>query len=381
MVLLTLASCGNGVLRTDVEEDGQGGAPGTGGGGSPPAIAYDPLRVEGEDEGANFGDPSLEYSVDGRTGWLAYTDVEGDAFPIGPYHHINIAMSDDAGDSWTLIGRVLNSVEGTITTPNGDVIKGVWAYEVPSLVHVPDDTQAPWKLFAHRYFRTEGERRAEFGWITITTAQSPMGPWTEAEPFLGTALTPFAPFATRLNAADLDPALADLVALSEPGSLYHEGVLYLSLTGLLPDGPEQIFLLASEDFGETWRFVSTLLTKADGGSIGAARFDASSLVEVGGRVFLMASPERDGLIHDGTSIFEFEDIALGALRRTGIAPIELAHIPVQTDPTRGDNRGGGQSDYDEHNTKGGVLFHQVDADNRPGPIIQVFNTRRTLSEL
>ena len=360
MVLLTLASCGNGALRTDAAEDGQGGAPGTGGGGAPPAIAYDPLRVEGEDEGANFGDPSVEYSRDGPTGWLAYTDVEGDAFPIGPFHHTNIAMSDDAGESWTLIGRVLNSVEGTVTTPNGSVIKGVWAYEVPSLVHVPDDTQAPWKLFAHRYFLTGGERRVEFGWITVTTAQSPMGPWTEAEPFLGTSMTPFAPFTTRLNVADLDPSLAGFVALSEPGSLYHEGVLYLSLTGLLPNGPEQILLLASEDFGETWRFVSTLLAKTDSAAFGATSFDASSLVEVDGRVFLMASPERDGLIHDGTSIFEFEDIASGTLRRVGATPIELAHIPVQTDAIRSDDRGGGQADYDKHNTSGGVLFHQVD---------------------
>jgi len=384
LFVFVLASCGT-------ADQGASEAPGLGDapadpppiGDEPPpgTIAYEPIVIEGEDIGANLGDPSLEYEPTGLRGWLAYTDVEGNDFPIGPFHHTNIAVSDDAGESWTLAGRVFTSLKDTLITPDGEEIEGVWAYEVPTLVHAPGDVEAPWKLFAHRYFLAQGERRVEFGWITVSTARSPLGPWREEEPLLGTGFTPFAPLETRVNVSALDPSLADLVALSEPGSLYRDGVLYLSLTGLMPDGPEQIFLIASDDYGESWRFVSTLLTKSDARAFGAERYDASSLVQVKGRVFLLASPQRGGLIHDGTSIFEFEDMSSGTLRRKDTAPMELAHIPVQTDPIRGDDRGGGQADYDQHNTAGGVVFHQVDADNRPGAIIQIFNTKRTLSGL
>lgn len=341
-------------------------------------IEYDRVEIIGESLTANVGDPSVEYQDDGLIGWLAYTDVEGNDFPVGPFHHINIARSDDAGQSWTLIGRALESVEVSITDQDGTTIDGVWAYEVASIVYVQSDSKAPWKLFAHRYLREGSDRLAEYGWITMTSATSPAGPWSEERALFRTASTPFSPFDAEVNVGDLDQSLSEFVALSEPGTLYLDGVLYLTLTGLSQDGPEEIFLLSSDDGGENWSFVSTLLSKADAAEFSASRFDASSLVEIMGEVFLLASPERNGLIHDGTSVFQFEDIQKGSLKRTNGSLDLINHIPVQTDATRSDDRGGGQSDYDQYNVLGGVLFHQVDSDNLPGPIIQIFQTETDL---
>lgn len=336
--------------------------------------------IAGEDAGANFFDPSVEYANGATTGWLAYTDVEGTARPIGPFHHTNIARTDDGGQSWTLVTRANTSVEAGLTEANGRVREGAWAYEVPALVHVPGDAGAPWKLFAHRYLWTEEERLPAYGWIAVKSAPDPSGPWSEEEALFGTNMTPFAPFETRLNVADLDPSLSDVIALSEPGVLHSGGVLYLSLTALKADGPDTIFLLASDDFGESWRFVGDLITRADAEALGAARYDGSSLVEVMGEVFLLASPERNGLIHDGTSVFRFDDIATGTLERDGGRLTVFTHIPVQTDETRGDNRGGGQADYDEANVLGGVLFPQIDSDNLPGPIAEIYQTGRDLRD-
>ncbi|MEM1197182.1 MAG: hypothetical protein AAGH57_13850 [Pseudomonadota bacterium] len=343
----------------------------------PSEIAYDLLVVEGEDAQPNIFDPSLEYAQDASTGWLAYTDVEGGAAPIGPLHHSNIARSDDGGETWTLVTRANLSERATLIDNHGVAQTGAWAYEVPSLVHVPDDQEAPWKLFTHRYFWTEAERLAAYGWIALREAASPSGPWGEEVALFGTNFTPFEPFETRLNIADLDASLSDAVALTEPGTLYRNGVLYLSLSVLLPDGPDRIILLVSVDQGETWRFLATLITRADAQAIGAARYDGSSLTQVGEEVYLLATPERNGFIHDGTHVFRFADIETGRLERSGARLAVINHIPLQTDETMGDNRGGGQVDYDEANRVGGVLFPQIDTDNAPGPIAQIYKTRKS----
>ncbi len=346
----------------------------------PAAVSYERLIIDGEDVGADYFDPSLEYPKGSLTGWLAYTDVEGDAAPIGPFHHTNIARTDDGGQSWRLVTRANVSVAASITEPDGSVLQGAWAYEVPALVHTPDDPTSSWKLFTHRYLWTEAERQVAYGWISLATADDPAGPWSAEEALLGTAFTPFAPFTTRISIADLDPSLSDIIVITEPGVLYTDGVLYLSLSGLFPDGVDRIFLLASDDFGGTWRYVGDLITKADAEALGAARYDGSSLVEVMGEVFLLASPERNGLLHDGTSVFQFDDLASAALNRRDGRLVEYNHIPIQTEGFEGQTIGGGQADYDEGNVLRGVLFPQIDQDNKPGPVAQIYQTGDDLDD-
>lgn len=338
-------------------------------------VVYTPVSIAGEDVGANIFDPSLEYA--GSTGWLAYSDIEGDARPVGPYIHTNIARSRNAGQSWELVTRANTSSDAQITGADGRPLDGVWRYEVPALVHVPEDSAAPWKLFSHRYFSTVREDRMfQYGWIAVRSATDPAGPWGPEEALIGTAFTPFTPFSTRVNVAELDPSLRDVVVITEPGVLYQEGTIYLSVSGARRDGVDRIFLLASNDFGATWRFVANLLTRSDARRLGAARFDGSSLVEVAGVVFLLATPERNSRQHDGTSVFRFVDVATGALERADGALVVVSQIDAQARFTAG-NRDGGQADYDEANTRGGVLFPQTTIEYAPR-FFQIFQTGRDL---
>lgn len=66
--------------------------------------AYEPLVPAGEtvNEGGLY-DPSLAYTPDGKTGWLAYSAVlrRGTKyvkqFPIGPYCETHLAKTADGG--------------------------------------------------------------------------------------------------------------------------------------------------------------------------------------------------------------------------------------------------------------------------------------------
>ncbi|MEM8542873.1 MAG: hypothetical protein AAGF66_02635 [Cyanobacteria bacterium P01_H01_bin.119] len=338
-------------------------------------VVYDKLVIVGEDDRPNLFDPSVEYDAMRNIGWLAYSDIEGDATPVGPYIHTNLARSLDNGVNWQLSTRANASFDDTLAV-DGQEYVGVWRYEVPSLVHTPGASK-PWKLFTHRYFSTPQEDRLfQFGWIAMSEAIDPAGPWTETEAFLGTKMTPFAPFMTRLRTDDIegtDGALDDIVVFTEPGALFLDDILYLSLSGATAGGVELIFLIASEDFGQSWYYVGELISKADAVSLGAERYDASSLVKIEDEVFLLASPMRNGLLHDGTSVFRFRDITHGTLEQSSDGQlVESNHIPVQTQFTMGD-RGGGQADYDQGNFPGGVLFPQLTIEDDP-QFFQIFQT-------
>ena len=153
----------------------------------------------------------------------------------------------------------------------------------------------------------------------------------------------------------MNPNLADAVAYSEPGTIVRAGTIYLSLTLLKPSGPERIVLLASKDHAATWRFVSTLVSRKDAQALGYSVLDGSSLAADRGKVFLLASPGTSGLVHDGTVALEFTSLAKGRLKRKSDGSLLVAaYFPPQRLILSGP--GGGQSDYDEHNTEGGLLM-------------------------
>lgn len=115
-----------------------------------------------------------------------------------------------------------------------------------------------------------------------------------------------------------------------------------------------------------------MLTNADAVSIGYLKFDGSSIVEDAGRVFLLASPESGTIVHDGTLIFEFANLASGALLRDAAgAPVVRKHIPPQSAFLS--ERGAGQSDYHARNLQGGLLMPQLNLPDFP-VFFQVFAT-------
>jgi hypothetical protein len=339
---------------------------------------YERLVVEGAQTQNGIYDPSVEYDTSGRIGWLAYSTVTGDAKPVGPYVNTEIARSDDHGRSWRFVKRVNQSYDDTLDYIDGSKVTGVWRYEVPTLVHDPGDRGREWKLFTHKYFWNEKQdRMVAYGWIAMRSASSADGEWSAEIAMLGAGQFPPPPYEkVRARVSLLDPGLDDYLVYTEPGAYQRDGILYLSLTAIKKDGHDSVILLSSADHGETWKYVAKVATSADARALGYVYFDGTSIAEENGRVFLLASPAVALENHAGTMVFEFEDLTGGKLVRdqSGIPLVRQHILPQSAFPSE---RGGGQGDYDERNTYGGLLFPQLNITEFP-EVFQIFNTKRRL---
>lgn len=333
-----------------------------------PAANFAELEIRNEDAPNGIYDPSLEFAADG-TGWLAYSAVYG-----GPQAEIRtrIARSDDRGRTWTRVADANVPEAVTARMPDGSQTVGKWWHEVPTLVHDPGDPGREWKLYWHRYISRiphtgPDDRLFQFGWIAYRHARSPQGPWSEEVALFGAGPFPLAPYQTRFKIGDLAPELRPYIALTEPGSLFQRGEIYLSLQAVrdptLPGGVKaDTILIASSDHGERWRYVNVVLRSEEAAAFGGDFFTGSSLVTENGRTFLLVCPEKvgapSGTEHRGTLIFEFDDIARGTLRRASDGrPLLIKRIDPQLAM-------GGQSDYDAQNS-GGILMPQFDSGNLP----------------
>lgn len=326
--------------------------------------------VTGDAPANGIFDPSVEYAPGAGEGWLAYSAVYGGGgggSPWGPIVETHLARSTDGGASWTFETVVNASQAGAILVQGEGDVDGYWNYETPSIVYDPGDAGAEWKIFSHRIFRrTTGthDTLPPYSWITMKTAPHPSGPWSAEIGLFESSLLPVAPWNEfpTVNLSALDPALSSYVLYTEPGAFAKEGVLYVSLAAIT-SAPEAIVVVASDDHGATWRYVGTALTPADAASLGHLRFDGSAIAEDEGRVFLMVTPETDGVVNDGTLIFEFEDLSTAALVREAGVPAVHATVPAQ--PGLPVDRRGGQADYHEGNTAGGLLHPAIRIDQLP----------------
>ena len=152
--------------------------------------------------------------------------------------------------------------------------------------------------------------------------------------------------------------------------MVRDGVLYLSITGLVGTGSAGVFLLSSPDHGSSWRYVGNLLDGSDAAGLGVGALDGSSLAAVGDRVYLLAvpidSPEYPDWVNGGTYVFEVTD-----LDSAQVAPAPLLYIPPQ-DFDSG-THGAGQATYHPGNTAGGIMIPQINLADRP-VFTQIFNT-------
>ncbi len=329
------------------------------------------FRVAGEDAPNGQYDPSLEYDRDG-VGWMSYSTVD-----IKRGVGTAIARSDDHGRTWKRVTVVNRPIPGKARTPEQGEASGAWWHEVSTLVHDPTDRGREWKLFWHRYFSKMPHRTAEdrvliHSWIATKTAHTPAGPWSKETCLLGTGPFPVAPNRARVKLSALHRDVADVIILTEPGSLCRDGVIYLSLQAhhrANPLRPDTV-LIASRDHGRTWKYLGTPLRAGEARAFGGDAFTGSSLAVEKKRAFLLVCPEIFGKPltgHRGTVVFEFEDVARGLLRRDAAGkPIPVRRVAPRLAK-------GGQADYDERNTAGGMVFPQFDIKHMPRPW-RLFNT-------
>jgi hypothetical protein len=349
--------------------------------------AYESLVPVGEtvNQGGLY-DPSIEYSMDGKIGWLVYTAVlrgrkYANQVPIGPYCETHLARTTDGGKTWAFVKAINHSEDDKLQNYDGQKLPGVWRYEVPSIVYDPGAAGAEWKVFTHHYFwNPQKDRMPAYGWIALQTASDPAGQWSEPKALFGSERFPPKPYAlTSVNVNGLDPSLKDTLVYTEPGAFYRDGALYLSLTALVKTGPEKIVLLASGDQGKNWKFVSTLVTNEDAKRLGYRRFDGSAIAGQAGRAFFMVSPDNGSAEHVGTMIIEFADLAAGQLKRDASGKLVIyKHLREQPGfPSRG---GAGQSCFNENNTYGGAIMPQMIMRDAP-QVFQMFSTRKMLIDV
>ncbi len=353
------------------------------------SVAYEKINIIGETAKLGTADPSIEYDQNG-VGWMSYSGVEQDE--EFAYVSTHLAKSTDNGKTWTYVSTINRSTKDTIypilpvmIKKYGKKIEGTWFHEVPTLVHDPNDPGKEWKLFWHRYFMKPklgaAGRVLHYGWVAYKYASNPAGKWSEEIPLFGAGALPLKPYKARINLNELHPDLKKFITYTEPGSLIKDDVLYLTLQGHIikrhivkrRKNIAHIILIASHDHGKTWRYVDTLLRNKDAQDFGGKYFTGSSLAKEGGRAFLFASPENDEDIktaHRGTVIFEFEDLTKGTLRRDKKGNL-IVHKWLKPTLSRG-----GQSDYDEQNTYGGIVMPGVDVVNpKIKKRFQIFNTK------
>lgn len=347
----------------------------------PTALAgYEEIRIIDEQPRNGVYDPSVEYGSD-SIGWMSYSPVIAGK---GSRVHTHIAKTTDRGRTWTFDTAVNKSVAGTVQLKGGKQVHGAWWNEVSTLVYDPQDPGREWKLFWHKYFsklphKGPKHRVLSHGWIAYRYAPHPSGPWSEEISLFGVGPFPLKPYSARIDLRTLDPELRKYIVLTEPGAMVKDGVLYLALQAvhkpLLGKPKHDIILISSRNHGNSWKYLGRLLQPRDAKKFTGDHFTGASLVTEGSRVFLFVTPGQNGRPltgHRGLVIFEFENINRGQLKRSKNGePAVIKHLKPELAK-------GGQSDYHEKNTYGGIVMPQFDLANLPQPW-RLFNTRENIS--
>jgi hypothetical protein len=246
-------------------------------------------------------DPSIIFPSGGATGAMAYSAVNTSADIA-----TRIAVSTDRGASWSDVGPANASAPTTVTVPPtstrcpGGTCTGSLIHEVASLIEDPSDPDVTrrWKVFTHSYLVLGPDDFArDLGYLGLFTAPGPAGPWNDEGKALGwTGESAFSSDGAYTLVTAI-PALADCVALTEPGALVHaDGGLDLAVACASATSPTDIHirieLLRSTDHARTFVHVARLLGDADALALGSdgPQLNAADLFLAGGRTYLSVSP-------------------------------------------------------------------------------------------
>jgi hypothetical protein len=269
----------------------------------------------------NF-DPAPTVDAGGGV-WMSYSHVSLDGSGL-KLIETRLASSVDAGDSWADQGLSINPAAADTIGP--DTV--AWAQEVSRLVYNPFAAGAgadPWIILWHRYLSllsgTETLRLFENGWIGMKSGNSAMTLANERKLFTGALYnaandTTIGPPEVRLD--ELDPALADCVAFTEPGVLPKSSGIYVSLLCATAAPPGKIILLRCDHHMSNCAYLGTLIDGSEAAVLdsGYDNFSASELVSVNGEDYLIVTPS-EATIYRGCVIYRIRDLDLASIEREG----------------------------------------------------------------
>ena len=336
-------------------------------------------------------DPSIEYTPDGKTGWLAYSSITGDFKPVGPYVHTHLARSDDHGKSWHFVkshlpvGGWLAPATRQRSAPRRLAIRSAVA------VLRSHRSWTQWKLLVHKYFwNAKKDRMIDYGWIAAAHGQRSGRPVVGRSALvrrrpvvlfgvLEAGRFPRDPYhQTKVDLNQLDPSLADAVAYSEPGTIVRDGTIYLSLTlaEARRPGPYRAVGLAGprrhvairQHLGQRQGRPGARLQFSR--RLQPRRRPGQGVLAGGARL----APSADARRHGGLGV----RVARRWSAETQPGRFAALWPPISRRSRRSSSGpGAGQSDYDEHNTEGGLLMPQFNVRAYP-EVFQIYQTGRRI---
>lgn len=364
-------SPGGDVLAADTKADAVGGAT--------------EIRVAGSPGTNGIFDPSPR-SDDAGNLWMSYSAVS-----FSPHDLLltevrtRIALSSDGGASWSDVGVDPNRMaEADLQVPPG--IWASWHFEVSSLLFDPYDADPSrrWKLLWHRmlYLELLGESVPSIpnGWIGLSTAPSPRGPWSaerklftgrdydhKSDSFIGPAEAP-------LDILYPDH-LGDCPAFTEPSMLAKADGITVSLQ--CASKPDRIIGLSCDRSFANCRYLGDFLggseaTQFSSGGQALDGFAATEMVSVGGTDYLIVSPfeQQPGPdTYRGCLVFQIADLSAATLLRNAGAPTLVKRVSG----TPGSFNGA--CGYDPRATGSGIIFSEYSS---TAPSFRMFGSRMAL---
>lgn len=257
-----------------------------------------PLIVIGANPARGIFDPSLVATGNASFPLLmSFSSVDST-------NNISTDLAVFTNNIWVAVSRV-NAAQVNVTLPcSGGPCVGSLISEVSSIIideTDPDPTRRI-KVFSHMYIVTNtDELHYDEGYIALSTAPAPEGPWTH-EALLGWAGA--SPLSTSAKQILTDfPALSDCVIFTEPGAIISGEGMLLALgcasLPIIPGGAARIrvVLLASSDHGESWTLQTpALVDSSDAARLGYSvpSLDAANLlIAPDGGTLLIVSPSAE----------------------------------------------------------------------------------------
>lgn len=344
LAMLSGVACGD-------EGRGRGGQAGHGGsggtGGTTSSVAE--VDIAGTPGTAGVFDPA-PMSDDAGHMWMSYSAVrpsphattDAQLFQV----RTRIASSGDAGATWSDSGADPNALADAdlqVPDPDGGQRWATWRFEVSRLLFDPWDPEPArrWKLPWHRVIATAGATQGvpqfQTGWVGLTTAPDPSGPWSTEQKlvtgwgydatidaFLG---PPEHPLHDELAGSD---QLGGCGFFTEPGLLARPEGIYMSLVCL--GAKNKLVLLRWDHAMSSVEYLGDLLEDEDAAAFSEAGeqykgFSATELLETSQAVYLVVTPWVDPpQAYRGCLVFRVSDLASAGVEREDGVPVLVQRV-------------------------------------------------------